>query len=243
MSSFDVAQPTIDVEFAKLLVQCFNSQDMPVHMLFNHWWSDASPEVTLAYVEEFLRDAGERIDSVGAKIADAIDLESAGALPEDSLGRAYYRWIIENGLQANIATDYRTFHEGLVAAGLLKGMPEAMQKAVLRGFQVHDFQHVLTGYDSSGPGEIALQAFCLAQTKFPYFGMWMSVITTQMTLLNPAMIQPMMDAISDGWTHGRSASSLALEPWESMLDEPLGDLRSRYGIDCTPRPGTVFTAR
>ncbi len=231
----------IDEEFGRLLVAAFNDQKaMPVHLLFNQWWSHAPAEVTSAYVEAFMADAGPALEGPGAEIAEPLDLDATGALPEGTLGRAYHDWIVANGLTASIATDYRGLHEAMVQAGMLDGMPDVMQQAVLRGFQVHDFQHVLTGYDPSGRGEIALQAFCLAQTRFPYFGIWMSVITAQMTFVDPTIIVAMMDAVSDGWAHGRSTRSLAFEPWESMLDEPLPSLRERYQVDCTPRPGTVF---
>ena len=213
---------------------------MPVHLLFNHWWSHAPETVTSAYVDAFLADAGPMLSVPGAQITDPIDLDAAGLLPEGTLGHAYNEWIVGNGLQASISTDYRAFHSMLAEAGMLDGMPEVMQAAVLRGFQVHDFQHVLTGYNPTGRGEIALQAFCLAQIRFPYFGMWMSVVTSQMTFIDPTQIEPMMDSIADGWSHGRSTASLAFEPWESMLDEPLDGLRLRYNVDVTTRPSTVF---
>lgn len=104
-----------------------------------------------------------------------------------------------------------------------------MKYAVLRGFQTHDFQHVVTGCDASGRGEIALQAFCLAQLQFPYFGMWMSVVTTRMTFVDPRSITPMMDAITDGWQLGRRTPNIQRVKWETMLDEPLADVRERYG--------------
>ncbi len=104
-----------------------------------------------------------------------------------------------------------------------------MKYAVLRGFQTHDFQHVVTGYDASGRGEIAPQAFCLAQLQFPYFGMWMSVVTTRMTFVDPRSITPMMDAIVDGWQLGRRTPNIQRVKWETMLDEPLADVRERYG--------------
>jgi ubiquinone biosynthesis protein Coq4 len=231
----------IDEEFGRLLVQAFNDlQAMPVHLLFNQWWSHAPQPVTRAYVEAFLADAGPAVEGPGGAIADPVDLDAAGRLPEGTLGRRYHDWIVENGLQATIAMDYRGLHDMLVRAGMLDGMPEVMQQAVLRGFQVHDFQHVLTGYDPSGLGEIALQSFCLAQIRFPYFSMWMSVITSRMTFVDPTIITAIMDGVTDGWTHGRSTRCLAFEPWESMLDEPLADLRDRYGVDTTARPGTVF---
>jgi hypothetical protein len=183
----------IDEEFGRLLVQAFNDlQAMPVHLLFNQWWSHAPQPVTRAYVEAFLADAGPAVEGPGGAIADPVDLDAAGRLPEGTLGRRYHDWIVENGLQATIAMDYRGLHDMLVRAGMLDGMPEVMQQAVLRGFQVHDFQHVLTGYDPSGLGEIALQSFCLAQIRFPYFSMWMSVITSRMTFVDPTIITAIM---------------------------------------------------
>jgi ubiquinone biosynthesis protein Coq4 len=202
-----------DAQFGRILLQAFEDPArMPVHLLFNRWWPHAPSEVTAAYVEAFLADVVGSRRGAETGLAEPIDLDRAGRLPLGTLGRTYHDWIVDNDLQASIATDYRSLHQTLADAGMLDGMPEVMQSAVLRGFQVHDFQHVVTGYDPSGRGEIALQAFCLAQTTFPYFGMWMSVVTTRMTFVDPAAIGPMMDAIADGWQHGGTARTLAFEP-------------------------------
>lgn len=170
----------------------------------------------------------------GQQYADPIDLDHLASRPAGSLGWAYHEWIVDNGLTAAIATDYRDFHELLEDSGQLDGMPESMKFAVLRGFQTHDFQHVVTGYDSSGLGEIALQAFCLAQIRFPYFAMWISTVTTQMTYLRPSSITPLMDAITDGWQLGRTVDNIQAERWETMLDQPLDEVRARYHV--TPSP-------
>ncbi len=83
-------------------------------------------------------------------------------------------------------------------------MPGEMKYAIIRGFQIHDILHVITGYTPSGLDELSLQAFCLAQLQFPYFGMWMATTTSRMTFLDPDAIVPVMDAISRGWQLGRS---------------------------------------
>lgn len=218
-------------EFAKHLVSTFNDPSQNgVHMLFNQWWAHAPEDVKEKYVEAFVNDP-QYAEFLGERhYAEPLDLEEMRTLPDGSLGKAYHDWIVDNGLTAAIATNYRQFHEALDAAGALDGMPEPMKYAVLRGFQTHDFQHLLTGYDSSGRGEISLQAFCLAQLRFPYFGMWMSVITTRMTFVDPNTIVPMMDAISEGWQFGRTVRNIQCEKWETMLDQPLEDVRSRYEI-------------
>ena len=135
-----------------------------------------------------------------------------------------------NGLEKNLAIGYRALHEAMKARGALDGMPEPFQYAVLRGFQIHDFLHVLTGYDSSRRGELALQAFCLAQIRFPYFGMWLSVVTTRMTFLEPDVIQPAMDAIAAGWSAGRRVANLQFGRWEERVEQPLDALRRELRI-------------
>jgi ubiquinone biosynthesis protein Coq4 len=218
----------------KFLTTVNNTQDNPVHMLFNQWWNEAPDDVKQKYLDIFLGDPVYRAWYDERFYADPVDFDALGNLPEGTLGRAYHHWIVDNGLTAQIATNYADFHEMLKASGALDGMPDAMQFAVLRGFQVHDILHVLTGYDASGQGEIALQAFSLAQLQFPYFGMWMATVTAQMTFGDPNAIVPLMDAIADGWQFGKTSLHLMAQPWEEMFDEPLADIRERFGI--TPSP-------
>lgn len=221
----------ISDEFGQLLLTTYRDPAAnPVHLLFNQWWQHAPDEVKQAYVDVVTGDPHHAELVSGAQYAEPLTLAELAELPDGSLGRTYHDWIVDNGLEAQIATNYRQFHESLEAAGVLDGMPEPMRFAVLRGFQTHDFQHVVTGYDSSGKGEIALQAFCLAQLQFPYFGIWMSVVTTRMTFVDPKMIVPMMDAITDGWQLGRRVSNIQGERWEEMLDQPLAAVRARYGF-------------
>jgi ubiquinone biosynthesis protein COQ4 len=118
----------------------------------------------------------------------------------------------------------------MVAGGQLDRMPDEMKYAIIRGFQIHDLLHVITGYTPSGLDELALQAFCLAQLQFPYFGMWMATSTSRMTFLHPEAIVPVMDAISQGWQFGRKTKNLQFEHWENLLHESLAEVRPRYGV-------------
>ncbi|MEM8748309.1 MAG: Coq4 family protein, partial [Actinomycetota bacterium] len=158
----------ITAEFAELFVTSVNDQTKnPTHLLFNQWWSHAPDEVRQAYVDGIVGDPRFADLISGEHYAPPMSLDDLAGLQEGSLGRTFHDWIVDNGLVEQIATDYRKFHEHLVASGHLDDMPESMQHAILRGFQNHDFHHVVTGYDSSGLGEIAVQAFCLAQMQFP----------------------------------------------------------------------------
>ena len=231
MTQTEALAPSINAEFGELLLTTYNDPAKnPVHLLFNQWWAHAPEPVKERYVARFLAEPRNEAFVAEGYYSDPIDLGALGRLPEGTLGRTYHDWIVDHDLAAAIATDYRAFHELLESQGMLDGMPDSLKYAVLRGFQTHDFQHVLTGYDASGPGEIALQAFCLSQIQFPYFGMWMSVVTTRMTFAEPDSIVPMMDAISAGWQAGRQVGNIQCERWETMLDQPLVDLRARFDI-------------
>ena len=221
-------------EFAPMLLTTINEMlENPVHLLFNQWWGSAPAEVVDAYRTQL---AADRVFSAfvdAAYFAEPLDLGELAAMPDGSLGRAYRDWIIDNDLTAQIAVDYRHFHRMLADSGRLEGMPEELQYAVLRGFQLHDFLHVLTGYDSSPRGEIGLQAFSLAQFQFPYFAMWISTTTAQMTYLRPQSIVPLMDSICDGWQLGRRTAQISLHRWEDELERPLAEIRDEWSIEPT----------
>lgn len=51
---------------------------------------------------------------------------------------------------------------------------------------------------------------------------------------DPASIQPLMDAIADGWTFGKALPHLMAQPWEEMVDQPLTDVCKRDRL--TPSP-------
>tara|TARA_R110002110_G_scaffold205066_1_gene416772 strand:- start:179075 stop:179707 length:633 start_codon:yes stop_codon:yes gene_type:complete len=163
--------------------------------------------------------------------ADPLDLETLSKYRNETLGHSYYHFIVDNSLEEKIATNYRMLHDHMEQTGALAGMPDEFKYAILRGFQIHDFLHVITGYEPDPEGEIALQAFTLAQKRFPYMAMWMSVLTTRMSFVDPNMITMVMDAITQGWQFGSSVKNIAFLRYEEMLDQPLMALRREYGID------------
>ncbi len=163
-------------------------------------------------------------------IGEDPDFDALLALPPETLGYQYARHILDNGLNKTIASDYRQAHERMDAEGKLAGMPDEVKYATLRGFQIHDIFHILTGYLTDARGEMALQAFTLAQRRLPYASIWMATLTTQMTFENPNMTEVVMDAISDGWRLGRAARNLNYERWEERMAEPVDALRREFGL-------------
>jgi len=229
------ARPSLHPEFVKNLVRTFEDPDEHgVHLLFNEWWACAPEETIQAYLEGIRATPGAEPFLGERFLAPQTTLEELGAMPEGSVGKGYFDFLTRNGLEKNLATNYGQLHEFMCASGHLDRMPDELKYAIIRGFQIHDLLHVLTGYTPSGLDELALQAFCLAQLQFPYFGMWMSTTTTRMTFLEPRGIVPTMDAISAGWRLGRETPNLQFERWEDRFEEPLADVRSRYRLRGDP---------
>jgi ubiquinone biosynthesis protein Coq4 len=223
--------PRLSPEFVRNLVRTFDDPDEHgVHLLFNEWWAHAPGYTVERYLRMFLATPGVDRFLAERYLADPISLEAPAAMPEGSLGRGYHAFLTANGLEKNLATRYKKLHDAVAAAGHLDRMPEEMKYAVIRGFQIHDLLHVVTGYTASRLDELALQAFCLAQLQFPYFGMWMATTTARMTFIHPDAIVPVMDAIAAGWQHGRAVANPQLERWEAQFEEPLSALRARYGV-------------
>jgi ubiquinone biosynthesis protein Coq4 len=147
-----------------------------------------------------------------------------------TLGKGYYDFVVDNHLEDKFAVIYQAFNDKLHASGKLDRLPEDMSYMMVRGTQIHDFQHVLTGFDSTPYGELGLAAFYLAQLRFPYHAMRMAVTFGHAAFVNPDITVDAMDAIVAGWTRGRASENLNFARWEEELDTPVSELRERYSI-------------
>lgn len=226
----------LDRQFAENLLKTFDDPgEHGVHLLFNAWWKSAPQGVIDGYVKDFRSMPRQQAFVEERFYAEPLDLDALGDLPAGTVGRTYHDFIVRNGLEKNIAVNYRQFHDHLAQSGQLDRMPHELQYAIIRGFQIHDLLHVMTGYEATPAGEIALQAFCLAQLRFPYFAMWMSVVTTRMTFLDPDSIIPIMDAITDGWRYGRTAENIQFLRLEDLIERPLADVREEFGLSRPPQ--------
>ncbi len=222
---------TLHPDFVANMVRTFDDPDAHgVHLLFNEWWPHAPDGTIDAYLAGFRATPGAEAFLSAKHLADPISLEALADMPEGSVGRGYHGFLTENGLEKNLAVNYRMLHDAMAAAGQLDRMPAELKYAIIRGFQIHDILHVITGYTPRALHELSLQAFCLAQLQFPYFGMWMSTTTSRMTFLHPEAIVPVMDAITQGWQYGRGVRNLQFAQWETMFESPLAEVRSRYGV-------------
>lgn len=222
---------SIDREFGEHFLTCIEDfSQYGVHLLFNEWWAGAPQHVIDIYVKAIDQHPEQGPLARTGWLAQSFDMEKLQECSEGTLGAAYRDFMTKHDLAEKLADGYRDLHEEIKSTGKLKRMPEIIQYKILRGYQTHDIHHVLTGYPPSPFGELALQAFGLAQINYPYAGMWMAVATAHMTLVNPDLMDGAMAAICDGWSRGKTARSIQFVQFENMFERPLEDVRKEYGV-------------
>ena len=225
----------IDRDFAEKFLTCIEDYDSyGVHLLFNEWWAGAPEDAMKVYCQTILNHPEQGPLAREGFLADPITLSDLDAFGSGTLGEAYRQFIVDNGLEENLGAGYRALHDEIERSGKLTRMPDVIRYKVLRGFQTHDFHHILTGYPPTPYGELSLQAFGFAQQNYPYAGMWISVITAHVTLLRPGMIDDVMTSITDGWRLGKAAESIQFVKFEHMLDQQVDELRARFGFAKPP---------
>lgn len=221
----------VDRDFAEKFLQAVDApMRYPVYVLFHEWWDQAPQSAIDAYLAETLKEEGAREALQEKYIGEPLTLAQLEACAPGTLGHAYRRFLLDSKLEENLGKNYRQFYEEMNNSGALDRLPPELGYMVVRAFQVHDFLHVLTGFNSSPQGELALSAFYLAQLRYPYNAMRMAVTMSHMAFVNPALITDAMDAIVDGWLLGRSASNLNFARWEEEIDTPLEALRTRMQL-------------
>lgn len=221
----------------KFLKSIDNFYSHGVDWLYNEWWETAPADAMAKYEAAILDHPEHGPLAREAWLAPDFRLAALDDCQPGTLGHAYRAFMVENDLVEQLAAGYRARHDELRASGKIDRMPDALAYKVLRGFQTHDLHHVLTGYPATPLGELALQAFQLAQMDFPYAAMWIAVVTGHMALVDPHLIKPAMDAITDGWGHGRSARSIQFIRFEDRLDQPLQSIQAEFGLRPTRASG------
>ena len=227
-------KPKVDRAFAeKFLTSVDSPMEYGVYFLFHDWWEKAPQTAIDAYMAE-LASLPESKDFIKqAYISEPLSLEKLANCASGTLGQGYHKFIVDNNLEANLGKNYREFNQKLHESGTLDRLPDDLSYMMVRGFQIHDFQHVLTGIDSSPLGELKLAAFYLAQLRFPYHAMRMAVTTAHMAYLNPSITVDAMDAIVEGWAFGRASKNINFVIWENEIDTPLEEIRRRFQLNTT----------
>ncbi|MDJ0921789.1 MAG: Coq4 family protein [Henriciella sp.] len=223
--------PIVDRGFVeKFMISVDRPLDYGVYFLINDWWETATQDAIDAYMEELYAIPGAEDFLREGHIAEPMVVEDLKDYAPGTLGAAYRDFVVENNLMKNFGTDYRKFQKELMASGKLSKMPEEMAYMSVRGTQLHDFMHVLTGYGATIPGELALASYYLSQIRSPYHAIRLAVVMTHTALVAPKGNLPAMDAFVDGWYYGRNSMNINFEKWEERLGEPLSALQSEMNL-------------
>jgi ubiquinone biosynthesis protein COQ4 len=160
-------------------------------------------------------------DPVGATIlaerpaidSQHVDLDALAKLPDGTLGREYARFIRDNGLTMDVF--YPT-----------PGVDPHAAYMSQRYRQTHDVWHVVLGYRPDVEGEVLLQAFTFAQLGLPNSGL----IAFFGGVMRAARGQPaILGKLVAAYRAGRRAKGLGPVYWEKHWEEPVAQLRERFG--------------
>jgi ubiquinone biosynthesis protein COQ4 len=139
--------------------------------------------------------------------------------PNDSLGRLYAHVMKQTQLDPNF---YRNIE-----------IEDDYSYLALRMRQTHDIWHIVTGLGTDLSGELALQAFTLAQTHSP-----LSVALLSGGIAHLIKVSgPIDSVVSDiyrGWSLGVKAKPFLAQKWEEGWEKPLEEWRQDLNVTLIP---------
>ncbi len=148
------------------------------------------------------------------KTLGPIDLQKLNKLPEGSLGKVYSSHMLKLGLNPEF------FKNIEIVDGITLGM--------MRLRQTHDLWHVMTGFDTSVPGELGLQAFMLAQTDSPLSPLLIGGRLFAVAVKDPSEVPLIFESVTHGWILGKNSKPLFPIDWEANWETPLQEMQSKY---------------
>jgi len=96
--------------------------------------------------------------------------------------------------------------------------------------QTHDIWHIITGFDTTGLGEMGLQAFYLAQLQLPLASLLIANALITATVWQPETLSALLMAIARGWEMGKNAAPLIAQKWEEAWEKPLTVWRRELNV-------------
>lgn len=146
-----------------------------------------------------------------------IDLQELQKLPEGSLGKCYSDHMLKYGLQPDFYKVHAIVNDTTYMMMWMR--------------QTHDFWHTMTGFQTTVPHELGLQAFMHAQVRTPLSPLLIGGRIIGATFKNFGEVAEILDAISIGWSMGRNAKCIFPIQWDKVVHRPLAELRKEYGIN------------
>ena len=179
--------------------------------------------LSLAHKRMQLDPRGQQLLEEQPNIVSVLnDREALLAMPEGSIGRAYYDFVHREGLSA----------DGLIASSEEAPRFEKMGRNERwlgdRLRDIHDLQHVMTGYGRDTLGELCLLSFMTTQTPSRGIEFIIFMGRTKGQKENPDL--DLKSLVREGREIGQSADWMLFTRWEDRLHEPLEKVRAELGF-------------
>ena len=150
------------------------------------------------------------------------DRDMLASLPEGSIGRAYYDFVHAEGLSA----------DGLIAssheAPRFENIGQNLRWLGDRLRDIHDLQHVMTGYGRDTLGELCLLSFMTTQVPSRGIDFIIFMGRTKGQKEQPEL--NLKELIGEGRQIGEAADWMLFTCWEDRLHEPLDKVREELGF-------------
>ena len=168
-------------------------------------------------------ERGQALLAEQPNIVDALnDREALAALPEGSIGRTYFDFVHAEGLSA----------DGLVSssheAPRFEKIGQDQRWLGDRLRDIHDLQHVMTGYGRDTLGELCLLSFMTTQVPSRGIDFIIFVGRTKGQKEQPGL--NLKELIGEGRQIGAAADWMLFTRWEDRLHEPLESVRAEMGF-------------
>ena len=166
---------------------------------------------------EYLRRTPDGIRALAERPRlGVVDFKRLRGLPHGSFGRAFAEHMERQKGRAQLQQHPATTDAEYVIAHLL---------------ECHEVHHVVTGFGTDATGELALQAFTLAQIPSPLAPMFIAASMIEMvTECGLSQRDARLKAVSAGWRMGIRAAPLFGQAWAEMWGERLDDVRGALSI-------------
>ena len=150
------------------------------------------------------------------------DRDMLASLPEGSIGRAYYDFVHAEGFSA----------DGLIAssheAPRFEKIGQNLRWLGDRLRDIHDLQHVMTGYGRDTLGELCLLSFMTTQVPSRGIDFIIYMGRTKGQKEQPEL--NLKELIGEGRQIGEAADWMLFTRWEDRLHEPLESVRAELGF-------------
>ena len=150
--------------------------------------------------------------------SDHLDYDELRRLPAHTLGAAYVRHLDDNKLSADSQ------------AAMTRHVDDEDMAYLMRRFrQTHDVWHALLDLGVTGHEEVIIHAFSWGQLRLPVSAMVVGFGALKHLLLERRW-GALRHSLLEAYRIGAAARPLLAVIWEDQWEQPLDEVRARYGV-------------